>query len=70
MKKYHNLPKNKFIGSEMSPNIYFFEISVFSIRHFLLKTKKEGPKNMDGKCYLGCGSSLDMRGANDERICM
>jgi hypothetical protein len=41
MKKYHNLPKYEFISSEMSPNIYFFEISSSLYRLFLLKTKRK-----------------------------
>jgi hypothetical protein len=33
---------------------------------FAKKPKKEmATQEYDGKCYLGCGSYLDMRGANN-----
>ena len=40
MKKYHNLPKYKFIDSEMSLNLDFFENSASLVGLFLLKKPK------------------------------
>ena len=41
MKKYHNLPKYKFIDSEMSLNLDFFKNSTSLLGLFLLKNQKE-----------------------------